>query len=132
MLGAIANLPRSDALDILWRRLQGYWYAMDSQFVGFLFSGNSHSVDIGYIYADWRYIGIIAEATPIAPYVAMLVIHVPAQEQSQGAPPDTHEETWYEMYIDVSNLPVNGKIDIKTEKLSGEWHQYTRGGGNLP
>jgi hypothetical protein len=45
---------------------------------------------------------------------------------------DAREEMWVEVYIDVSDLPVDGKIKIKIDmQASGGWYQYLWGGNTL-
>ena len=127
---AVANLPRSDAVDILWYRLSGYWTAADNQFVGFTFTDGLPCVEFGYFRTEWGFIGELTDATPTGDYKATLTIHIPAQEANMIS--DAREEMWVDVYIDVSDIPADGKIKIKIEiQASGGWYQYAWGGDNL-
>ncbi|MCL2747600.1 MAG: hypothetical protein FWE59_02975 [Oscillospiraceae bacterium] len=130
LLWAIANLPRSDAVDILWYRLHGYWTAADNQFVGFIMHDGLNSIEFGYFETEWDVIGELVGGKATGEYKATLPILVPAQEANELF--DARDEMQVNVYIDVSDLPVDGKIKIKIEmQASGGWYQYIWGGNTL-
>ncbi|MCL2045004.1 MAG: sigma-70 family RNA polymerase sigma factor [Oscillospiraceae bacterium] len=121
--GSIANLPRSDALDIIWDRLRGYWTATDNQFVGFTYSGGTFAIDFGYLQTEWFNRGTLVNAVATDTYKATISIYVPAVAATAVA--EAREEMWVDVYLDVSDLHVDGKIKIKIDTQgNGGWYQY--------
>jgi hypothetical protein len=130
---AIANLPRSDAVDILWWRLKGYWTAVDGMtklFVGFNFQDGVPSIEYGYFETEfWRF-GKITGGKSTGIYEAELDFRLPAVPENElhGAYPAED----IKVYLDLSGLNVDGKIKIKTAgQASGGWNQYAYGGMTL-
>ena len=124
MENAIANLPSSDAVDIIWDRLRGFWTAADNQFAGFTFNRGLPTIEYGYFRTEWYCIGELTGARSTGEYETMLTFYVPATEETMLS--EAREETWVSVYLDASNLPVNGKIRIKIDSQgNGGWYQYT-------
>jgi len=127
---AIAGLPQSSAVDYLWDRLKGYWTAADNQFAGFTFNDGLPCVEFGYFETEWGCVGELTGAVPTGKYVATLKVLVPAQEANMIS--DARDEMRVDVYLDVSDLPVDGKIKIKIEmQANGGWYQYNWGGNSL-
>jgi len=125
--GTIANLPRSDAVDILWYTLHGYWTSGDSWFIGFVYGENaSFAFEYGLFFSDYWVFGDFTDAQPTGKYTADLTIYIPATPETEMH--DASPAFTAIVSIDVSSFHVDGTIKITTETLGGEWHTYTYGG----
>jgi hypothetical protein len=125
--GAIADLPRNEAVIAVWDRLGGYWNATDNLFVGFILTDDSPGIEYGLWETEYGARGKLIDAKATDKYAAALTFFFPAveaNEMNDGSP-----ETTSIINIDVSGLIQDGKINIKIENLgSGGWYTYAYGG----
>ena len=130
LYNAALNLPRSDAVDILWSRLSGFWTATDNMFAGFIYSEGLPCIAFGYFNSSWSMLGEFVDAVPTDAYKATIKIYVPAQPATMEF--SARDEMWVDVYLDVSDLFVDGKIKIKIdEQGNGGWYQYAWGGNSF-
>jgi hypothetical protein len=123
----IANLPRSDAVDGIWHRLGGYWTAADNLFTAFVIRDGIPGIEYG-IWESWeRGFGEFVNADPMSDYTVALTIRFPAMEANEIS--DARPETTTTVFIDVSGLDNDGKINIKIEGHGdGGYCTYAYGG----
>jgi hypothetical protein len=125
----IANLPRSDAADIIWHRLSGYWTATDNLFVGFVYQDGIPGIEYGVWESEGRGFGEFIGADKTGEYTAGLIIRFPATEANEIY--DARPETTAVVFVDVSGLDNDGKINIKIENQgSGDYYTYAYGGAS--
>jgi hypothetical protein len=125
--GAIANLPRSDAADTIWNRLNGYWTATDNLFAGFVYQDGIPCITYGVWESEGLGLGELAGGTATGEYPAELTIRFPATEAT--AMDDARPERTVTVSVDTGGLDQDGKINIKIEGHgSGDWHTYAYGG----
>lgn len=125
--GAISNLPRSDAVDIIWNRLNGYWTATQDLFIGFVWQDGIPGIDYGVWESEGIGFGEFTNADRMDEYSAALTFLFPAKEATEMD--DARPESTVTVFIDVSGLDQDGKINIKIENHgSGEWYTYAYGG----
>ncbi|MDR3270423.1 MAG: hypothetical protein LBT32_02760, partial [Peptococcaceae bacterium] len=127
LLGAIAGLPRSDAVDILWQFIGGYWTAADNLFVGFAYQDDVPAITYGLWASEGSGFGELADGKATGEYAAELTFRFSATEADEIY--DARPESTVTVYIDVSGLDDDGKIKIKiTGHGDGDWYTYAYGG----
>jgi len=133
---AISKLPQSDAADILWRRLKGYWTAvtddgMMKMFVGFNFNGSVPSFEYGYFETEFGRSGKLTGITKgTGIYEVELNVHFPAIPANELH--DGWDSADMKISLDLSGLPQDGKIKVKIAGHGGGgWRQYAYGGMTL-
>ncbi|MDR1961163.1 MAG: hypothetical protein LBQ16_02640 [Gracilibacteraceae bacterium] len=125
--GAIGGLPRSDAVDNIWHRLYGYWTAADNLFVGFVYRDGIPCVTYGVWETEGRGFGEFAGGVPMGDYEAALTVRFPATEANEIY--DARPESMVTVFIEVSGLDNDGKINIKIKSHGdGEYYTYAYGG----
>jgi hypothetical protein len=125
--GAIANLPRSDAVDILRQFIGGYWTAADNLFVGFAYQDGIPSVTYGLWDSEGSGFGEFADGKAAGEYGVELTFRFPATEANELY--DARPESAATVYIDVSGLDDDGKIKIKIAGHGdSDWYTYAYGG----
>ncbi|MCL1802642.1 MAG: hypothetical protein FWG30_03220 [Eubacteriaceae bacterium] len=126
----IANLPQQAAKADLWNCLGGYWTATDNLFLAFVIRDGVYSIEFGYFETEWGCFGPLTNALPTGAYKATLSVHIPRQEANEVA--SAREEMDIDIFLDVSDYHVDGKIKAKIEiQANGGWYQYHWGGYSL-
>jgi hypothetical protein len=124
---AIAKLPQSDAVDMVWRLLDGYWNAGDRLFVSFAYQDGLPVFTYGLWESSALGFGELVGADPVGEYEAVLTIRFPAIEASEIF--DAREEWFAAIYIGMSGFEHDGTIKIKAENHgSGDWYTYSYAG----
>jgi len=124
---AVANLPDSDAVDVVWDRLAGYWSAADNLFVAFTYQDGVAGIEYGLWQTEWWRFGALVDANSTGEYKSTLTIFIEAREASEMY--DALPEATEKIFIDLSGLEQDGKINIKVgNNGDGDWHTYAYGG----
>ena len=114
----MANLPRSDAVDLIWHRLSGYWTAGGDLFVGFSSDGVPRFTYGIYETEFSRKDGELIQSEAIGGNEGVFTfryLEAPAAD--------------IRVWIDVSGLDNDGKINIKIEDVgSGEYTTFAHNG----
>ena len=125
---AVLGLPQSNAINVLWNRLKGFWNVNNNSkgyFAGFYFDGGAPSFTYGL--HDSEFIpngnGKVTGCRSTGAYTAEFDIRFPP------APPEGVFEAIpaknFKITIDFSTLISNGKIKMKISDLDGGiWIQY--------
>ena len=123
----IANLPRSDAVDLIWSRLSGYWTAGGDFFAGFEQDGVPCFTYGIYETSFGMNSGELINGEAVGEYEAVLTFRYPElpADEVTDARPTVDINVW----IDVSGLDNDGKINIKIEDLGdGIYYTYAHNG----
>ena len=119
----IAVFPRSDAVDIIWHTLGGYWTAEGNLFVGFVSQGGCLGIERGVWDTGYGGFGTFRSGKQTGKYSLEMVLNFPEKpaDEMTGYIPEKNVT----MHLDTSNLGNNGTVDIKIEDLgNGGWHSY--------
>ena len=127
LVNAVANLPDSDAVDFVWDLLQGYWTATDNMFIAFVYQDGVAGMEYGLWETEWGVFGKLTDASSTGDYKSTLTLFVAGAEASELS--DARPEMTVKVYIDLSGLDQDGKINVKVENNGdGDWHTYAYGG----
>jgi hypothetical protein len=114
--------PRSDAADIIWYFLGGFWSATDNLYVGFVQHDGRPGIEYGLWESENRGFGALTGGRPTGRHSAEMIFNFPAR--AADGLMDALPEMNVTVYIDVSGLDQDGKINIK---IAGHGHgdRYT-------
>jgi hypothetical protein len=124
---AIAALPRSDALNTLWQKLEGYWNSPDNRFVGFIRQNGEPAISYGLWESSGPPPGVVTSGKSLGVYVAELTIRIPAtppNELDGGNPAMSIPVT-----IDLNYFASDNTISVKITNHGDSTYQTYRWGG---
>ena len=127
---AIADVSRKEALDSIWKRLNGYRTSGD-KFVRFNTNKNGdHDFEYGLLQSGFVIMGKITGARATGEYAMDMTLHVPAVPATEMD--DAKPEKTETIYFDLSHFDADGRINVKIKNFgNSEWHTYKYGGNTL-
>jgi len=118
-----ALFPRSDAVDIIWHTLRGYWNATDNLYVGIYYKNGLPGIERGLRDTEFGDFGTLIDGRPTGVFSAEITLCFPARLATENwcyVP-----EKIVTMHLDAQNLDQDGKINIMIEDLgTGDWYTY--------
>jgi len=124
----VADIPKKEALDELYKLLDGYWIDQDT-FMGFSKENNKYLIEYGAYRSGFYVGGEVFNSVSINEYKIELQLDL-----LLGLPEDSEDtETKVSVFLDVSGLTKEKPIiKIKVEGIGdGEWYSYNYGGKSL-
>jgi hypothetical protein len=129
LAGAIANLPQSDAINIIWDLLDGYWNTEDNFFTVFMRNEGLPSIQIG----KWESsgglgFGELIDIQSIGAYEISMTVCYPATEASEVS--DAREESTAIISVDMKDFERDGTFNIELVNHDGisRWYTFLYGG----
>ena len=130
MASAIKELPDNKALELICTELNGYWSFEPNQFFGFITKDGKQFLEYGLFESSYAIGGEITKSEVAGEYEMALTIYVPAKSATEMD--DAKPEKTETIYVDISHINLDGRINAKIENLGdGEWHTYNYGGYTL-